>query len=90
MSGSRVQLPAGVRPPFDVFVNGVVQRPGVDYAVDDDRLVFARPLVPPRPDTARSLFRGLFFGRYKPEDVVDVAYQADGRPHVISGLQITA
>jgi hypothetical protein len=45
-------------------------------------------LAPPARDTARSLFRGFFFGRYKPEHVVDVAYQAGGRGHVVSGLPI--
>jgi hypothetical protein len=50
--------------------------------------VFAAELVPPSRDTARSLVRGFFFGRYKPEHVVDVAYQAGGRGHVVSGLPI--
>lgn len=88
VNGSVVRLPPGVRPPFDVFVNGVVQEPGRDYAVRGDLLVFARELVAPRPDTARSLLRGMLWGRYKTEHVVDVAYQAGGRPRVVSGLEI--
>ncbi len=88
MNGSVVRLPPNVHPPFEVFVNGVAQEPGRDYEVRSDRLVFARELVPPRRDTARSLLRGMLWGRYKTEHVVDVAYQAGGTPHVVSGLEI--
>ena len=50
--------------------------------------MFAKELTAPARDTARSLVRGFFFGRYRPEHVVDVAYQAGGRGHVVSGLPI--
>ena len=88
MTGSRVQLPPEVERPFEVYVNGLIQTEGTDYAVEGRELVFAAELVPPARDTARSLVRGFFFGRYKPEHVVDVAYQAGGRGHVVSGLPI--
>ena len=41
-------------------------------------LVFAQALIQPRKDNARSLFRTLFYGRYKPEHVVDVVYRSTG------------
>lgn len=88
MNGSRVALPADVEPPFEVFVNGVRQTAGRDYAVDGGMLVFAERLTPPKAETARTLMRGFFFGRYTPEHVVDVAYQVAGRPQVASGLEI--
>jgi hypothetical protein len=88
VTGSRVQLPPEVERPFEVYVNGLIQTEGTDYAVEGRELVFAAKLVPPARDTARSLVRGFFFGRYKPEHVVDVAYQAGGRGHVVSGLPI--
>jgi hypothetical protein len=87
-TGSRVHLPPAVSRPFQVYVNGVAQVEGADYTVEGRELVFARVLVAPAPDTARSLFRGFFFGRYKPEHVVDVACQVGGRAHVFSGLAI--
>jgi hypothetical protein len=90
VTGSRVQLPDGVRPPFEVFVNGVRQAPGHDYRVAEGQLVFARALVAPAPDTARSVVRGFFFGRYRTEHVVDVVYHSDGRTLVASGLRILA
>ena len=88
MNGSRVTLPPEVDPPFEVYVNGLIQIEGGDYVVEDRELAFARELAPPVPDTARSLVRGFFFGRYRPEHVVDVAYQAGGRGHVVCGLPI--
>lgn len=88
MDGSRVTLPADAVLPVRVFVNGVAQAEGTDYEVCAGELRFARALVPPRPDTARSLVRGFFFGRYAPEDVVDVSWHAGGRAHVRSGLAI--
>ena len=88
MHGSRVPLPPEASRPFQVYVNGLAQSEGADYAVEGRELVFARELVPPARDTARSLVRGFFFGRYKPEHVVDVACQVGGRAHVFSGLPI--
>ena len=41
---SQVELPPGVLPPFDVYVNGVPQRSGVDYRVDGSTLLFAELL----------------------------------------------
>ena len=86
MDGTRVRLPADLRPPFEVFVNGVAQREGVDFEVAGDRLVFDRTLAPPRRESARSVVRGFFWGRYGAEHTVDVTYQVDGQPRVASGL----
>jgi len=86
VDGTRVRLPVDLRRPFEVFVNGVPQREGVDFEVADDRLVFDRVLAPPRRESARSIFRGFFWGRYGTEHTVDVTYQVDGRPRVASGL----
>jgi hypothetical protein len=41
----RVKLPPGVRPPFQVYANGVPQREGADYEVGDGVLLFGRPLA---------------------------------------------
>jgi hypothetical protein len=86
--GSRVRLPLDISSPFEVFINGVEQEQGRDYTVENGQLVFTQKLIPPRKDNARSLFRTLFYGRYSPEHVVDVAYQANGRHRVESGLEI--
>jgi hypothetical protein len=46
-AGSVVRLPADAGPPFQVFVNGVLQEPRRDYDVRDDRLVFRERLIQP-------------------------------------------
>jgi hypothetical protein len=88
MDGSRVILPPEAVAPLQVFVNGVEQVEGADFEMSAGELRFARELMPPRPDTTRSVVRGFFFGRYAPEDVVDVSWHAGGRAHVRSGLRI--
>jgi hypothetical protein len=88
MDGSRVRVPDGMSRPFQVFVNGVEQSEGADYQVAGAWIVFARKLVPPREESAGSVFRGFFFGRYRTEHVVDVACQVGGRAHVFTRLPI--
>jgi hypothetical protein len=85
---SRVRLPPEVRAPFRVYVNGVLQQEGADYVVEGRTLRFPRRLVEPRRDTVWSLARGLVFGRYRSEHHVDVAFDAGGRPVVLSNLAI--
>ena len=88
MDGSRVRVPEGMSRPFQVYVNGVEQTEGEDFEVVGAWIVFARELVAPREENARSVFRGFFFGRYRTEHVVDVACQVGGRAHVFSRLPI--
>lgn len=42
---TKVQLPAGLEPPFEVYVNGVRQREGSDFVRRGDELVFSRQLA---------------------------------------------
>ena len=88
MNGSRVPLPANAERPFQVFVNGVPKQEGIDFEVRGAELVFAGELVPPRRMTARSYARLMFWGRYKTEHSVDIAYDAGDRRVVASGLEI--
>ena len=87
-SGSRVELPAQVTGPFDVYVNGVPQTEGVDYRVDGRELVFTRELAQEgRLGFWRwfSLFLGVA-GTYRKHHTVDVVYQAGGVRSVATGL----
>jgi hypothetical protein len=88
VNGSRVTLPGDISRPFQVFVNGVAQVEGSDYEVHGGTLVFGRELVAPRRDTVGTYARLMFWGRYKKEHTVDVAYEIDGRPRVATGLPI--
>ena len=87
---SRVQLPAGVAGPLEVFVNGVRQQEGVQFVRRDDELVFRRSL---RREGRLGFWRwlSLFFGvagTYRQNDSVDVVYEVDGRRTVVPGLPI--
>jgi hypothetical protein len=85
----RVKLPPGVRPPFEVYVNGVLQELGNDYRVAAGELLFDRELVRQKL-SGWAWFIGIWgIGTYKRNDEVDVRYELDGRPMVAQGLKIT-
>jgi len=82
-SGTTVPLPAGVHPPFEVFLNGVRQQEGRDYRVRGREIAFAEPLVKEGRLGAWRWFLGAWgIGTYRRNDVVDLRYTADGRPAV--------
>lgn len=87
---SRVQLPSGLEGPFEVFVNGVRQQQGTDFARRGDELVFTRPL---RKEGKLGFWRwtSLFLGvagTYRQNDSVDLVYEVDGKKIVRTGLPI--
>lgn len=84
----RVKLPAGVRQPFEVYVNGVRQELGSDYVVSGGDLVFERELVSQKLGPW-AWFLGFWgIGTYKRNDEVDVRYVLEGRPMVAHALEI--
>jgi hypothetical protein len=86
----RVPLPPGAQEPFEVYVNGVVQVPGIDYEVSGRALRFHKPLAKEGrlgPLRWLSMFLGIA-GTYRKNDSVDVIYEAGGRRTVASGLEI--
>ena len=88
MSRTRVVLPADVRRPFQVFLNGVEQREGPDYVVRDGALVFERSLAKEKVGLGRwtSMVFGIA-GSYGANDSVDVVYERDGKPTVAAKLR---
>jgi hypothetical protein len=87
---SLVLLPPEVTGPFEVYLNGVAQRQGVDFRVDGDALVFERPLA---REGRLGFWRWLgmllgIAGSYGQNDSVDVVYESGGRRIVASGLPI--
>jgi hypothetical protein len=89
--GRRVKLPAGAEPPYVVFINGVEQTEGVDYAVRDREIVFARPIVKEKVGTGRwlAMYLGLF-GTYRKNETVDVQYRRGGKVELVSDAAIQA
>ena len=92
-SGTRVELPPGVERPAEVYVNGVVQRAGADYRVEQGSLVFTREL---HQEGKLGFWRwtSIVFGvagTYRQNDVVDVIYDsAGGGRAVASNLPLRA
>jgi len=79
-----------VTPPFEVYVNGVLQAPGSDYDAADGVLVFRREL---RQEGRLGFWRwtSIFLGvagTYRQNDSVDVVYRAAGRRVVAAQLPI--
>jgi hypothetical protein len=79
---SRVPLPPGVRPPFEVYVNGVRQELGSDFRVSAGELVFERQLVRQKLSGWAWIIGFWGIGTYKRNDEVDVRYEIGGRPTV--------
>ena len=85
----RVKLPPGVRPPFEVYLNGVLQRRGVDFEYRGGALLFDRPLAKEGKLGLWRWFLGAWgIGTYRRNDTVDVRYQYQGRPLVAHALEI--
>ena len=79
---SIVRLPAEIRPPFEVYLNGVPQREGVDYEVRSGELRFPRRLTRDRVSGWRWLVGAFGIGTYRQDDSVDIRYEHDGRGRV--------
>jgi hypothetical protein len=85
---SIVRLPADVRSPFEVYVNGVLQELGRDYEVKDGALRFERRLAKDRISKRRWLVGAFGVGTYRQNDSVDVRYQVGDRTRLAEGLEI--
>jgi hypothetical protein len=77
---SQVDLPAAVGDEFEVFVNGVPQRPGVDFERVGRSLRFAIEL---RQEGRLGFWRWVSLylgvaGTYRQNDTVDVVYRHEG------------
>ena len=89
MPRSVVRLPDGVRPPFQVYVNGVPQELGSDYEISGGRLVFARELRKDKVSGWRWALGAWGVGTYRQDDSVDVRWtRPNGMPAVAERLEI--
>jgi hypothetical protein len=87
---TRVVLPAGVMPPFEVFLNGVAQREGVDFEAEFGILYFDREL---KEEGKLGFWRWASMwvgaaGTYRQNDSVDVVYTSGGRRTVAAKLPL--
>ncbi|HST54752.1 MAG TPA: hypothetical protein VLJ42_02515 [Solirubrobacteraceae bacterium] len=89
MSRSKVTLPQAVRAPYEVYLNGVRQQPGVDFSARAGVLYFEQELRKDAISKRRWLLGAWGVGTYRQNDSVDVRYDAaDGSPRVAEALDI--
>lgn len=83
-------LPRGAGPPYEVYLNGVLQSEGSDYRLLGGELVFSRPIYKEqRVGFWRwlAMWAGLF-GSYGRNETVDVQFRRDGRTELASDLKV--
>src|SRR5581483_11837994 len=88
MERTHVELPHHVRPPFEIFVNGVQQVEGRDYELVGSTLVFEREFAEEGKLSWwrwAMLFLGIA-GTYRKHDSIDVVYTVNGR-RAVSNLK---
>ena len=88
-AGERVRIPAGAEPPFTVFINGVEQSEGEDYAVGGTEIVFSRPIVKEKIGTSRwlAMYLGLW-GTYRKNETIDLQFSRNGKTELLSDLAV--
>ena len=89
MTCSIVKLPRDVGEEFEVYVNGVLQQPELDFYVDRHALLFERRLRKDRVSGWRWLLGAWGVGTYRQDDTVDVRYEHDGEMRLAHALAIT-
>jgi hypothetical protein len=89
MARSAVTLPADVGPQFEVYLNGVRQQPGEDFAIKGRALIWDRELRKDKVSGWRWFLGAWGVGTYRQNDSVDIRYEApDGSPRVAEALEI--
>jgi hypothetical protein len=86
---SIVELPFEVTEDYEVYLNGVLQTPDVDFDVEGHMLVFNRALRKDRISGWRWFLGAWGVGTYRQNDTVDIRYEIDGQPCVAHGLEIS-
>jgi hypothetical protein len=88
-AGERVKIPNQAERPYTVYINGVEQKEGEDFNVEDGELHFTRPIVKEKMDTGRwlAMYLGLF-GTYRKNETVDLQFERGGRTELISDLPV--
>ncbi len=88
-AGERVKIPAGAKPPFTVFINGIEQSEGIDYGIEGVEIVFTRPIVKEKMTTSRwlAMYLGLF-GTYRKDETVDLQFSRNDKVELLSDLAV--
>jgi hypothetical protein len=89
MTRSIVKLPADVDYDFEVYLNGVLQRPDIDYYQDGREIIFDRALRKDRVSRRRWLLGAWGVGTYRKDDTVDIRYEVDDEIRLKHAAPIT-
>ena len=82
-------LPEGAEKPIVVFVNGVAQSEGEDYAIRDNEILFTREIIKEDKTGKKKLFMLLgVVGFYNKDETVDVQFQKSGKTEFASDLPV--
>jgi hypothetical protein len=87
--GDRVRIPNGAEEPLTVFINGVLQREGVDYEIEGNEVRFVKPIIKEEIGTGRwlAMYLGLF-GTYRKDEKVDLQYKRKGKVELRSDVPV--
>ena len=90
--GRRVRLPRGASRPIKVYINGQLQKEGVDYTLHEGEAVFREPIL--KEDLSslspvRKFALGLgVVGSYQKNETVDVEYNLSSGRQFASDLPV--
>jgi len=88
-AGRRVQLPEGAEQPIVVFINGVAQTEGQDYALRGNEILFTRDIIKETKSGKKKLVMLLgVVGFYNKNETVDVQFQRNGKTELAGDLPI--
>lgn len=88
-AGERVRMPVGAEPPYTVYINGIEQKEGEDFNIEDRELHFTRPIVKEKMGTSRwlAMYLGLW-GTYRKDEKVDLQFTRNGKTELVADLPI--
>jgi hypothetical protein len=89
LTRSIIKLPADAEGDFEVYVNGVLQQPDIDFYIDGRDLIFDRALRKDRISRWRWLLGAWGVGTYRQDDTVDIRYEVDGEVRLKHAAAIT-
>ncbi|HTR75873.1 MAG TPA: hypothetical protein VMH33_11540 [Solirubrobacterales bacterium] len=88
-AGERAKMPAGAEPPYAVFINGVEQKPGVDYEIEGREIHFTRAIIKEEIGISRwlAMYLGIF-GTYRKDEKVDLQFHREGKVELVPDLPV--
>jgi hypothetical protein len=88
--GRRVRIPRGAAEPIRVYINGIEQNRGSDYAITKGHVVFSRPIL--KEEKLKGIRKAVLLigviGNYVRDEHVDLEYRLEGATKLASDVAI--